>query len=123
MLMDPRRARGRHPPGAHAGSAATSPPASNRRLAPPGLPALHSRLLGSPAAGGGRLSLWPKCPRWWRSARTWSCWPRRRARRGSGSRCRGSAVEGPERALLRGEGDSDSSAGWKDPGVWAATLG
>ncbi|KAI5132114.1 Arylacetamide Deacetylase [Manis pentadactyla] len=36
-----------------------------------------------------------------------------RARRRSGSRSCGSAVEGPERALLQGEGDSDGSAGQK----------
>ncbi|XP_057349631.1 uncharacterized protein LOC130681189 [Manis pentadactyla] len=42
------------------------PPASDRRLAPAGLPAPHSPLLVWPATGGGR-----------RSSRTWSRWPAR----------------------------------------------
>ena len=36
-----------------------------------------------------------------------------RARRRRGSHCRASSLEGPDRALLRSEGDSDSCAGWK----------
>ncbi|KAI5159030.1 Serine/Threonine-Protein Kinase D3 [Manis pentadactyla] len=121
MLMDPRRARRRHPPGAHAGAAPTSPPASrplgSRPCSCP-FSALPRRAEGgchhgrSAPGGGEQPGLGAAGPA-----------GLKRARQRSGSRCRESVVEGPERALLRGEGDSDSSEGWKDPGVWAATLG